>query len=357
MTSINEMQKTLLSSELTHKNSFDFLRFLFALSVVFGHYYVLTNKLDDCFWPISTPMAVSGFFIISGFLITWSYCNNNDLKTYLKKRAKRIMPAYYTVVILCALLFCLISAFSLKDYFCSIHFLKYLTANISFMNFIEPQLPGVFINNYMDAVNGALWTIKVEIALYLSVPVYCFLIRKKMDTGMLCIFIYVISIAFSIYCNFLFDKTGNNMYNIIGRQFIGQFKYFISGAVILFYYDIFRKYFKVLFISALVIFFIHYFKMLSHNALNVVIDILYPISFAALIIGIAFNFKYLNNFGKYGDFSYGIYLIHFPVIQTLIHFKIHEYNFIATLFLSIIITITLAALSWHLIEKHFLKRK
>jgi len=209
----------------------------------------------------------------------------------------------------------------------------------------------------MEAVNGALWTIKVELSLYLCVPLYCLLIRKKVNKGMLLLFIYAVSIGFSTYCIFLYDKTGNDVYNILGRQFMGQLKYFISGAIVLFYFDTFRKYFKTLFALALVVFAVNYFKLLSFSELNVVIDALYPISFAILIIGIAFNFKYLNNFGKYGDFSYGIYLIHFPVIQTLVHFKMHEYNFIFTLFLSIIITVALGALSWHLIEKRFLKRK
>lgn len=351
------MQKISLSLELSYKNNFDFLRFLFALSVVFGHYYGLTNRFEDCFWPISPAMGVSGFFIISGFLITWSFCNNNDIKTYLKKRVKRIMPAYYAVVIACTVFLSLISLLSLKDYFSSTQLLKYLIANFSFMNFIEPRLPGVFTNNYIEVVNGALWTIKVEIAMYLCVPLYCFLIRKKVNKGILLLFIYAISIGFSMYCIFWYNKTDNDIYNILDRQFLGQLKYFISGAIILFYFDIFRKYFKVLFTFALIVFSIRYFKWLSFSDLNIFIEVLYPMSFAALIIGIAFNFKYLNNFGKYGDFSYGIYLIHFPVIQTLVHFKMHEYNFIFTLFLSIIITVTLSALSWHLIEKRFLKRK
>jgi len=351
------MQKIVLSSELNYKNNFDFLRFLFALSVVIWHYYALIGRVKDCFWPISPSMILNGYFTISGFLVTWSYCNNNDIKIYFKKRAKRIMPAYYTVVILCALFFSLISLLSIKDYFCSTHFYKYLIANFSFMNFIEPLLPRVFTDNYSKTINGALWTIKVEIALYLCVPLYCFLIRKKVNKGMLFIFIYAISMAFSTYCIFLHNKTGNNIYNILGRQFIGQLKYFISGAILLFYFDTFRKYFKILFVLSLVVFVVHYFKLLSFSRLRVIVDALYPIFYAALIIGIAFNFKYLNNFGKYGDFSYGICLIHFPVIQTLIHFNMHEYNFIFTLFLSIIITIILAVLSWHFIEKRFLKRR
>ncbi len=349
------MDKMALSSQLSRRNNFDFLRFFFAISVVFNHFYVLAGN-SNCFWPISSSKAVAGFFIISGFLVTWSYCNNSNIRDYFKKRAKRIMPAYYAIVISCALFLCFISTLSFSQYFQSPHFFKYLAANFSFLNFIEPSLPGVFSENQMQAVNGSLWTIKVEIALYFCVPVYCFLARK-MNKGILFLSIYILSIVFSETCSLLYEKTGQELYSILGRQFIGQLKYFISGAAILFFFNRFKKHFKALMCISVIILAIRYVYSSPPGYISFFMDMLFPACFAILIIGIAYSFKYLNDFGKYGDFSYGIYLFHFPVIQLLLHFKLHEKNFILTLVTATIITIILAAFSWHAIEKKFLKRR
>ncbi len=350
------MEEKALSSQLNRKNNFDFLRFFFAISVIFDHFYVLSTGDGNNYWPLSAAKAVAGFFIISGFLITWSYCNNSNIKDFFTKRAKRIMPAYYTVVIICALFLCFISTQSFLDYFSSTQFFKYLAANFTFLNFIEPKLPGVFAGNLEPAVNGSLWTIKVEIALYFCVPLYCFF-TKKGNKGIVFSSIYVLSFLFSEICYSLYEKTGSEMYSILGRQFIGQLKYFISGAILLFFFDQFKKHIHLLTGISILVVISRCIPVSYHVYIDLFIDLLFPISFAILIIGFAFSFKYLNNFGKYGDFSYGIYLIHFPVIQTLLYFKIHEKNFVLTLIISFVITIILAALSWHLIEKHFLKRR
>jgi peptidoglycan/LPS O-acetylase OafA/YrhL len=293
-------------------------------------------------------------------LITWSYCNNDNIKDYFKKRAKRIIPAYYTVVISCAFFLCFVSSVPFIEYFHSTWFFKYLAANLSFLNFVQPELPGVFSGNPIHAVNGSLWTIKVEIALYCCVPVYCFFagkMTKGMSRVILFISIYFLSIAFSEYCSYLFQKTGNQLYSIMGRQFIGQLKFFISGALILFFFDWVGKHIKFLVSVSIIILGLYYIPVTFPGFIDFFINLFFPISFAILIIGFAFSLKFLNNFGKYGDFSYGIYLIHFPVIQTLLHFKMHEWNFLLTLVTALIITVVLAAFSWYAVEKHFLKRR
>ena len=45
------------------------------------------------------------------------------------------------------------------------------------------------------------------------------------------------------------------------------------------------------------------------------IQILKPLAFGFIVFYIAYSFKFLNNFGKFGDFTYGIYIYHFPIIQ------------------------------------------
>jgi peptidoglycan/LPS O-acetylase OafA/YrhL len=103
------VQGTTISTDLrqtSQENNLDLLRFLFASSICIYHLYVLSqasclktvvlllSPLSDC--------AVRGFFIISGFLIFRSYERSRNLKEYLFKRARRILPAYVAVVVGCA---------------------------------------------------------------------------------------------------------------------------------------------------------------------------------------------------------------------------------------------------------------
>jgi peptidoglycan/LPS O-acetylase OafA/YrhL len=44
-------------------------------------------------------VAVKSFFVISGFLIFMSFERSESIASYAKKRAQRIYPAYFTVVL------------------------------------------------------------------------------------------------------------------------------------------------------------------------------------------------------------------------------------------------------------------
>ena len=82
-----------------------------------------------------------------------------------------------------------------------------------------------------------------------------------------------------------------------------------------------------------------------------------PISFAIVIIGIAYFCKPLNFLKKYDNISYGLYLYHFPVIQILVYFHLDVYNIYLTFFLTLLFTISLSVFSWYVIEKRWIIRK
>ena len=167
-------------AKLPRQNNFDLLRFVFAAMVFFVHAYQL-SRAPELAWlsqVFSSGIAVQCFFVVSGFLIFMSYENSASLGQYFGKRVRRIYPAYFTVVVLCALLGVLLSSMSWQDYYASADFYRYLIANLVFLNFIQPALPGVFDANHLSAVNGALWTLKIEVMFYLSVPVIVWLLRR-----------------------------------------------------------------------------------------------------------------------------------------------------------------------------------
>ena len=162
---LNESSKKLLKKG----NCFDFLRYFFAISLIIAHFCTLTNI--DQFWFVTGTTRVKAFFIMSGFLVFYSYIRREDLKDYIEKRIRRILPAYLIVIIFCFLLGSFITTIGTKDFFTSKETYKYLIANFSFLNFIQPTLPGVFEHNPIQAVNGSLWTMKVEVMFYISVPI------------------------------------------------------------------------------------------------------------------------------------------------------------------------------------------
>lgn len=320
------------------KNNFDFLRVLLAFIVFLGHLGALSASKDLKFFEHSPiEIAVFGFFIFSGFLIARSYDRSSSLKSYLKKRILRIVPAYLLVVFLCAILLSLVSTLSLYDYFTNTQVYKYLFWNSLFLNFKAPWLPGVFGN---QAVNGALWTLKVEMCYYFCVPLLFLLFGKNNKYRNISLtVIYFLSLIYLNYFESLHKMS-------IAKQIPGVLCYFIPGMLIYFNFDKFIKYKNPLFIIAIITVWI-----------DLIFDIklVSPMMIGIIVLYIAYSFKFLNNFGKYGDFTYGIYIFHFPIIRTFTTLGLFEdYNPFIMALICMLVVIGVGISSWHFYEKKFL---
>ena len=65
--------------------------------------------------------------------------------------------------------------------------------------------------------------------------------------------------------------------------------------------------------------------------------------------------RYFGNFAKFGDFSYGVYIVHFPIVQTMISFGLAtNLNPVLFVFLDLFFVALASVLMWHLVEKRFL---
>ena len=328
------------------RNNFDLLRLLFAGTVCLVHAYELSGfrELSVIADALSSLVAVKGFFVVSGFLIFMSFERSASLASYAKKRVRRIYPAYFTVVMLCAVGLVAVSSQSAGEY-SSQAWVRYVLANLAFLNFVQPTLPGVFEANRMATVNGALWTLKVEVMFYVAVPAFVWLFRKFGHLRMLALF-YCLSVAYTELMAFAAARSGLPIYLELGRQLPGQLSYFLSGALLYYFLPLFERRVRIVVPVAAVVLWVNGFVPLS---------ILEPVSLAIMVVFFGL-FLYVGNFGKHGDFSYGVYIVHFPIIQLLLHTGWLDER--PWLFLLTVVLLTAAggAAMWHLVEKRFLSR-
>lgn len=336
-------------------NNLDCLRMILASIVALFHVSALTGI--PAFSPLSKYLspqyAVNSFFVISGLLIYRSYTRSSSVSSYMEKRVRRIYPAYFTVVVLAAVSLWPLSTLPMSQYF-GIGFWKYLGANLIFLNFLAPSLPGVFTSNSLPAVNGALWTLKIEVAFYLVVPLihyFCIRFGTKMIMGAIfcfsCIWKYGFAFLAMMYHPhgvFSLDPS-RSIYSQLEAQFPSQLMYFCAGILLLLYFDTLKLHYRsIIFITACLFLIDHFF---TRGALEVL-----------WISGIVFVFgfwRYLGNFSKYGDFSYGVYIVHFPIIQTLIALGLARQNPAVFFVVSLSLLGLAGFLMWHLVEKRFLR--
>jgi len=135
-----------------------------------------------------------------------------------KKRLRRIYPAYTTAIVLCLFIGLFTTTLNTSDFLKSPQILKYILVNLTFLNFIQPTLPAVFETNPTQALNGALWTIKVEVMLYFCTPALIYFF-KRLGSSTTTVFIFFISVAWVYFFTFQYNGIKGEE---IARQFPGH---------------------------------------------------------------------------------------------------------------------------------------
>lgn len=335
------------------KNNLDCLRLLLAFIVAFFHIYALTSiSAFSAFGHLSPHFAVRGFFVISGLLIYRSYSRSSSIKSYFEKRVRRIYPAYFTVVVLAAIALFPLSTLPLSRYL-GAGFWEYLAANLVFLNFAAATLPGVFASHINSAVNGALWTLKIEVAFYILVPLihyWCSRFGTKRVLGIIFSLSFLWKAAFWYLAAMSRSRAGytlhasRSIYDKMDVQFPAQLAYFCAGILLFLYFDKLKSHFiSVSCITAILFLTDHFFT-------GELLD-LFWISGFVFVFGF---WRYFGNASKYGDFSYGVYIVHWPILQVLVTLGATKLNPAIFLPLALSLIVLTSFLMWHLVESRFL---
>lgn len=329
-------------------NNFNLIRIYLSLSVVFFHCYELSGELTLNFLTkyFNGEMAVQAFFIISGYLIMKSYHRSISVKEYFFKRLLRIYPAYVAVILLCAILGCFVTALSIPQYFTSPSLYKYLGANLLFLNFLQPALPGVFLNNLFTTVNGSLWTLKIEVAYYILVPIIVFL-QKRINVHFLYGVLFFFSVIYFLFFKHFAVTLNNDLYLFLSRQIPGQLFYFIIGAWVCELEE--KRWF---------------FYFIKWAGIPAIVLLFFPLPIAFQCLLMAINVFFIANIVptiknpyRQHDISYGVYIFHFPVIQVLVFYGVFKSAPLSSVVYALIATIILSIICWLTIERPFILKK
>ncbi len=330
------------------RNNLNLIRLLLAIGVIFDHSYPLTGNHNN---PLSFftdqfsigRLAVYSFFCISGFLITKSYLTSNNLKVFLWHRFLRIYPAlWFAIMISVCLGFFAQHVYGVIDFIRNPMTTQFVLVN-AVLNDVKFFLPSVFnLNPYKDAVNGSLWTLPLEMRMYVLIALVGVLgiIKSKLNFNALFCVIFLLGFNYKYP---IFDNLDPDSTKVCA--------FFLLGAVL---YVNEVKFQLRYFIVSLVIAYLCFQGKLS------LVWFLFAWSYIILYICFVPNLfqKYFN---KIGDYSYGTYVYAFPIQQFLMFFFMSNYNRLLShnqlFLLSLAVTLAISFISWHLLEKQCLKFK
>lgn len=322
------------------------IRIGLASIVVVAHTYFLAGWGYAWLGPFGrSDLAVEAFFVISGLLIFRSFEHSDTTSGYFSRRLRRILPAYFMTVIAAVILGGLVTNYHVTEYI-GIPTLKYLAWNGFFLNFMQPTLPGVFEGNLVPAVNGSLWTIKIELMFYAIVPIAVLLVRI-FGPSLVLTFMYLASLAY-VYSLFYLERSTSLKlpYDELSRQLPGQLRFFVAGAAAYYARDFLQRHIAMIVVSTIAAIIIS--PGLHDPALT-------PIVIAGLFVSMV-HLPFDTNIKQIGDPSYGLYLFHFPIIQAFAYYGLlRERNLIYPALIYVIV-FCLASLSWRFVEQPWMQR-
>ena len=337
-----------------HTNNFNLIRLLAALQVLIVHGI---NHFEISGWALDAFKAIPGvptFFLISGYLIGASYQRRGPagIRQFFKNRFLRIYPGLWFCVVITTIAMLLTGYLHGREV-SLLSFASWVAGQASFVQFYNPG----FMRQFGTGVlNGALWTISVEIQFYLLVPLMYHLLKSH-RAWLLALFLV------SVGVNLMLRLDPDNetlLRKLITVSFLPWIYMFLIGFAGAYYRTVAAKATALPYTLLVPTYLFSQFFVgnFTQNATNAI----HPLSVAVLsILILKFGTARLSLPGwserlvQGSDFSYGLYLYHMPIINILLYVSPfgHAHNFA----IAIAVSIAAAVLSWFLIEQPALSKK
>lgn len=326
------------------ENNVQLLRLVAAAAVVVFHCYALTDQWTREPLYRLVPelnlgaLGVKMFFVISGFLVTQSWLAHPRFRTFVASRVLRIYPALIAATLFTIALAAASSTQPLRAFLGDPLTLDYLWRTASGVE-VRDRLPGAFAANpFPDAVNGSLWTLPIELRLYvglLAAGLAGLLARRRAWIGVVALGIVVCALwppPLALALN-----TAPNAVVVLKLALLfalGSVAYVWRNAI-----PLARS--GVLIAAALV----------AWDPGGVFRGPLFEPLLAYSILVIAYHPHWQwPAFNRIGDYSYGLYVYSFPLQQTLVQ-RVSPWEPLVLFAVALPCALAAAALSWHALER------
>ncbi len=360
MTDVRTHAPTVRSQFDGRTNSLNFLRVACAVIVLIVHAWTLGGYGIVHFARYDPgALAVDGFFVISGVLITRSWCRLDSPAGFIWHRFLRIMPAFWISLLLVAGVCAPIAWFhthgTLNGYLSATPHgpLQYVTDNIvPKIHFYDiagtpsgvPFPPaGSILPVSWDA---SLWTLYWEIAAYLGVIVLG--LTRVIPRRRWLVLLVTVSSWLVLLIHTIKPAFGGVLINNATIPTALRFgPLFLSGAVLSLYEDRVRVSGRWATAAAAGVFGAFF---LSQPLLLIVPCLAYLMLWLGIRLPCA-------RIGARNDLSYGLYIYAFPIQQLFAVYGFYRYGFVAYFLVTGAAAVVTAYVSWNLAERPALMLK
>ncbi|MGD0313639.1 MAG: acyltransferase [Acidimicrobiales bacterium] len=345
-------------------NSLGFLRMVFAVMVLIDHSFPLGgfHGGTDPMWGWTNGqeslggLAVAGFFVVSGYLVTKSFFDSNTAVRYTWKRVLRIFPGFWVCLLVTVVVFAPIA------YHYEFHTLNgYLKGgaespwnylkNNALLTMHQYNIDGLLSSTpyehsgYPQAFDGSLWTLIYEFKCYIGVALIGTLglmWRARISVVAISLVFWVAQLQDTLHPSRLHG------WPLIGDPNMARLAFIFSiGMLFYLYRDKIPMSNTLAGIAAAV------FVIGMRTGLYAGVG---QVAWAYLVLWLAIRLP-LKTFDRFGDFSYGLYIYAFPIEQLLALYGVQRWGYGPYVALALAISLVFAVASWFLIEKPFLGLK
>jgi peptidoglycan/LPS O-acetylase OafA/YrhL len=320
-------------------NNFQLVRLFAAAFVVVFHSYALTGRwTHEPLWRLMPEanfgaLGVKIFFVVSGFLVTKSWLARQSVAPFVAARMLRIYPALVAATLLTIALAGASSTLAWPQFLAHPQTVDYAWRVALGFDMVY-RLPGAFPTNpFPHDVNGSLWTLPIELRLYVVLLVAGFLGILARRGSWLSIVAALVAVFawrpewFPLSPN---DKVVRELALLFG---LGSVAYVWRASI------------PVSLAGAAAA-----IAIVAWNPAGIGRGVLFSPLLAYVVLVIAYHpLLTWHAFNRLGDYSYGLYVYSFPLQQTLMQ-RFPALEPAALLAWSLPLGLAVAALSWHALE-------